>query len=95
MQDELFPNELSQRGPHGELLYRIPSTTKREKCRRPGCGMDVWWVKTKLNKNMIVDCSIPEATYPPINDGGKPIGDGIGASHWGQCKDKEFVRRKR
>jgi len=87
--DELFPNELPKRGPNNELLYRIPSTTKREKCKRPGCNADVWWVKTKAGKNMIVDVSIAGVTMEPDAE---LHADGIGTPHWGQCKDREFVR---
>jgi len=87
MTDEI--NELAARGPNGELLFRIPWSTHVETCRRPSCKMIVWWVKTKRGKWMIVDCSIPNVTLEPD----KALhADGIGAAHWGQCKDQEWVR---
>ena len=84
------------RGPHGELLFVIPAATKPERCKWGECGMTIYWITTKNNKHMPVDCSIANVTRAPIksdpethNDGA----DGIGAAHWGQCKDKDRVRR--
>ena len=81
-------NEISERGPSGELLYRIPANTQPDTCRRPTCRMAVFWVKTRAGKNMIVDTSVAGATYPPKRATNT---DGVGAAHWGQCRDKDFV----
>ena len=36
-----------------KITYEIPEGTKPARCR--GCNAVVYWVKTKNNKNMIVD----------------------------------------
>lgn len=87
-------NELPERGPRNEMLYRIPHDTPEDRCRRPNCGAKVWWVKTKNNKNMIVDVSIPDVTKPPVTYKSVKDGlstDGVGTPHWGQCADRRFV----
>lgn len=91
-------NELPERGPKNELLYRIPKNTPKSRCRRPSCGAEVWWVKTKLNKDMIVDCSLEGTTKVPVREHRRdmPEGrDGIGTPHWPNCKDTDYVRGTR
>jgi hypothetical protein len=57
----------------------VPPGTRESECR--SCHAPIYWVRTKNDKNMPVDCEVDGAYAPSDRDPGQ------GVSHFGTCPD--------
>lgn len=59
--------------------YEVPAKTPTAQCR--GCGAVIYWITTKNDRKMPVDCDVDEGHAP---DGRI---DGRGVSHFTTCTE--------
>lgn len=66
--------------------FDVPAGTREAECR--SCSAEVYWIVTKNDRRMPVDCSVPGGWAPTDKEGGH------GVSHFSTCPDRDRWRTR-
>lgn len=67
--------------------FAVPAGTRPSSCR--SCEEEVYWITTKHDKKMPVDCTVEGAYTPTDRD------EGQGVSHFATCPQRDQWRTSR
>lgn len=62
------------------VLMLVPAGTPLQTCRARECAKPIFWIQTKNNRPMPIDCDVDADTRRPTR-----TEDGIGIPHFGSC----------
>lgn len=72
------------------VLMLVPAGTRETRCTSGRCRKPIFWIQTKNNRPMPVDCDVDADTRRPT-----ATEDGVGIPHWGSCVDANRFKEKR